>query len=207
MPVTLALTTFQSDVQQCEGLIANAHGVDSSGAFLFPPKDREQITVAAFLNLFIAWESFLESSLAAFMIGTPTLSGGAPVRYVTPPTLVMAKELLVGVMKYFDFANQEYVRRIARKYFQNGYPYEPHLAAIHGDLIDLRTMRNASAHVSTTTQTALESLALRLFAQPAPGIRLYDLLTRIDPNAGNGDTIFVSYKNKLLATAQLIANG
>lgn len=46
---------------------------------------------------------------------------------------------------------------------------------------DLRTMRNASAHISSTTQTALESLAQRIFRTPRPGIVLYDLLMAADP--------------------------
>jgi hypothetical protein len=34
-----------------------------------PPIDRQQITVAALLNMFIAWESFLEASLVELMTG------------------------------------------------------------------------------------------------------------------------------------------
>lgn len=92
-------------------------------------------------------------------------------------------------------------------YFEHGYPYEPHLSAIYSDLDDLRTMRNASAHVSSTTQIALESLALRIVGQPQPGITLYQLLTMIDPRSAAGETIFLVYKNKLVVTAELISQG
>ncbi len=92
-------------------------------------------------------------------------------------------------------------------YFHQGYPYEPHLSAIFADLSDLRTMRNASAHISSTTQTALESLALRIFSQPLPRIGLYEMLTMNDPRSTAGETVFVTYKTKLIVTAELIAQG
>jgi hypothetical protein len=202
-----ALTQFRASVAQCESLIANAHRNDAAGVPLFPAIDREQITVAAFQNMFIAWETFLESSLAALMIGTVTINGTAPVRFVSPNSLESAKAMIIGVMKYFDYANQEYLKRIVRLYFENGYPYEPHISSMFSDLSDLKTMRNASAHLSSTTQTSLESLAVRLFGQPQPGISLYQMLTMASPQSPTHDTILAVYKNKLMATAELIANG
>ena len=102
-------------------------------------------------------------------------------------------------MRYFDFANHEYVKKIVRMYFDKGYPYEPHLSAITVDLSDLRIMRNASAHISSSTQVTLEGLALRIFQQPVPGITLYQMLTMLHPNAGIGQTVFSVYKDKLIA--------
>jgi len=75
--------------------------------------------------------------------------------------------LVIGVQRYFDYGNHDYVRRMVNMYFENGYPYEPHLSAVSSDLADLRTMRNASAHITSTTQTVLESLALRIFSRPS----------------------------------------
>lgn len=92
-------------------------------------------------------------------------------------------------------------------YFQAGYPFEPHLGGIFSDLSDLRTMRNASAHISSTTQTAVEGLAVRIFGQPRVGINVYQLLTSVDPRSQSGDTVFVTYKDKLVVTAELIAQG
>ena len=165
------------------------------------------ITVAAFLNLFVAWEEFLETAMSQFMIGSPTLSGNAPVRYAAPPNVETAKLMLIGTNRYFDFANDGFVRKMAGLYFKNAYPFEPHLNAIATDLADLRTMRNASAHLSSTTQRALESLAQRIFGVPRPGITLYAMLTAVDPRSTAGATVFAEAKDKLLATAQLVAQG
>ena len=115
--------------------------------------------------------------------------------------------MVIGINRYFDYANHDYVRRIVSIYFQGGYPFEPHLGAIASDLADLRTMRNASAHLSSTTQAALEALAQRVLTTPQPGIDLYSFLTRVDPRAGNGATVTTIARDKLLAAAQLIATG
>lgn len=208
MPLAQILQTFKDAVAQCDSLIANAHKVDANGTSILPVMDQQQITTAAFLNLFIAWESFLESSVTDFMIGTPTITGTQPVRFVSPPTLDAANAMVIGgVMQHFDFAKHEYVRRSVAIFFRNGYPFEPHLTSILNDLEDLRKMRNACAHISSTTRTALESLALRIFGQPQTGITVYRMLTAVDPRSGNGNTVFVTYRDKLLVTAELIARG
>lgn len=207
MPLANILTVFKADVNQCELLIANAHKTDASGASLLPIRDKKQITVAAFLNLYIAWETFLESSLASFMVGSTTINGTAPTKYVSPISLEAARTLIIGINRYFDYGNHEYVRRLVNMYFHQGYPYEPHLSAINSELADLRTMRNSSAHITSTTQTALEGLALRIFSRPMPSIDLYGLLTTSDPRSTTGDTVFLTYKNKLVITAELIVQG
>lgn len=207
MPITQALAALNAKSTQCDSLIANAHRPDAAGAPLFPTIDREQITVAAFLNLFVAWEEFLESTMSHFMVGAPTLSGAQPIRYASPPDPDTAKKMLIGTNRYFDYANHELVRRIAVLYFQNGYPFEPYLSAIFSDLADLRTMRNSSAHFSSTTQVALEALAQRIFGAPRPSITLYTMLTAVDPRSATGNTVLADARDKLLATAQLIAQG
>jgi len=208
MALVQILTDFKSSVAQCDNLIANAHRTDAAGAPLLPVIDQRQITVAAFLNFFIAWESFLEATLADVMTGAVPTSGNIPVKFVAPPTIGAANEMIIGVMRYFDYANHSNVRKIVRMYFQTGYPFEPHMGAIFSDLDDLRTMRNASAHISTPTQAALEALATRIFGQPRPGITLYQLITAIDPRSGQArEPVFITYKNKLRVTAELIAAG
>jgi hypothetical protein len=172
-----------------------------------PPQDRSQVTVAAFLNMFIAWEGFLEGCFGKFMTGAPTLSGSLPDRYASPAHEQAALAMLIGVQRYFDFSNHEYVKKIARIYFASGYPFEPHLSAITSDLSDIKTMRNASAHITSTTQSALEGLAQRIFSTPRTGVTLYQMLTSIDPRNGGTGTVFSTCVVKLRVAAGLIANG
>ena len=127
-----------ADLAQCDSLVANAHRTDPVGVFLFPQQDREQITVAAFLNMFIAWETFLESSICKLMSGNPTINGSLPVKYASPSDASSAASMLVGVMTYFDFGNHQKFSRILQIYFDRGYPYEPHFKGIYTYLEDLR---------------------------------------------------------------------
>ena len=135
------------------------------------------------------------------------MSGRLPNRYVIPPDQDAAKALVLGCQRYFDYANFENVKRIAMIYFENGYPFEPRLSSITSVLADLRTMRNASAHMTTTTQKALEALAQRIFSTPQPNIDLYTLLTTSRPSSLHGNTLYAESRDKLLVTAELIANG
>jgi hypothetical protein len=207
VPIAGAVAAFTAKVAQCDSLIASAHRLDPAGAFIFAPAERELITVAGFLNLFVAWEEFLETTISQFMSGTPTLSGAEPVRYATPPSVDSAKRMLIGTNRFFDYASHESVRKMVALYFENGYPFEPHLRAIVTDLGDMKTMRNASAHFSSTTQLPLESLAQRIFGVPSPGITVYAMLTAADPRSAAGATVFAEARDKLLTTAQLIAQG
>jgi hypothetical protein len=202
-----ALDEFEDRAKQCASLIANAHKEDGKKIPLLPALDRQQITVAAFLNLYIAWESFIEDALTKLMSGGATISGVHPTRYVSPLTQDAAKGMVIGINRYFDYANHDNVRKTINMYFDGGYPFEPHLSAIATDLGDLRTMRNSSAHITTTTQKALEALAQRIFSTPQPGIDLYQLLTATHPSSGGKATVFEEAKSKLLTVAALIAHG
>lgn len=206
MPLAQVLQEFKTSVAQCDNLVVNAHKADANGVPVLPAIDQQQITTAAFLNMFIAWEGFLESSLMDLMLGATTTNGKAPTKYVAPPDIKAAQGILKGILSYFDFAKHDNVIRMVKLYFKDGYPYEPHLSSINSDLSDLRAMRNACAHISSTTQTSLEALALRIFGKPQTGITVYRMLTAIVPKSG-GNTVFVTYRSKLLVTAELIAIG
>ena len=207
MPLLQILAEFQASVGQCENLIANAHSDDANGQSILPKVDQQQITVSALLNMFIAWETFLESSVIELMTGSPTTCGNLPIRYVSPPTTQAAKSLLIGTRSYFDYGNHKNMIKMIRLLFEDGYPFEPHISAIHSDLDDLRTMRNSSAHTSSTTQTALDALAHRILAGPQGNMTLYRLLTAFDPRSCTGESVLGTYKNKLTVTAELIARG
>lgn len=204
MPLNGILAALQTDIGECDGLIATAHRQDAAGAFIFEERQRQQITTAAFLNMFIAWETFLEQSFAHFLVGHPSISLRYPVRRAAPATINAAHDMIIGTMKYFDYGNHDLMIKMARIYFANGHPFEPHLTSMSARLAELRTMRNAAAHVTTTTQTKLDNLALNLLGTPARSIPLYTLLMSSRPG---GLSVFAQYRDELLAAASLIANG
>jgi hypothetical protein len=159
MPIVKSLGDFNSNLTQCNHLIANAHRQDANGNHLFTQQDREQITAAAFLNMFIAWEQFLESSIGDYMMGEPTLSGVQPIKYVKPPNRPHSTAMVIHIQRYFDFANHENVRKLIKLYFENGFPFEGPIVSINAELSDMKTIRNSCAHVSSSTQMALSALA------------------------------------------------
>jgi len=207
MPIVQSLGAFQASVAQCDSLIANAHTVAAGGAFHFTQRDREQITVAAFLNMFIAWEEFVEASIGDFMMGESTIGGNKPVRYVTPPTRVHSGKMIVHIGRYFDYANHENVKKLANLYFETGYPFDTPINSLTQELSDLKIMRNACAHMSSTTKAALEGLGLRIFGSPQAGITVYQMLTANDPRTNPTVTVYASYRDKLLVAAELVAKG
>jgi len=207
MAIIDILNSLQNEINQCETLIAHAHASDHLSRPILPALDQKQITVAAFLNMFISWESFLEKAFGNYMTGGATINGNYPVKYVAPPSMEAAFAMIIGTHRYFDYGNHENVKKLATMYFENGYPFEPNVSSIISELADLRTMRNASAHITSTTQSALEALALRIFGQPRPGIDLYQLLVSRYPRAPLGNTVFTYYRDKLLIAASLIAKG
>ena len=140
------------------------------------------------------------------MAGAIPLSGTVPTRFVSPPSQDAAKELVKGNNRYFDYANTDFLRNLIRMYFQNGFPFEPHMGGIVADLSDLRTMRNSSAHLTTSTQRPLEALAQRIFSTASPGISLYTLLVAANPTVP-GSTVYSTYRDKVVVVAELIVNG
>lgn len=202
------LSAFSGEAAQSDRLIAHAHQMGSGKKMLFPLVDREQITVAAFLNLYIAWESFLESCLIEFMVGSNTLSGVPPIRNVCPADEECARAIVKGCRGYFDYGNPESVKTTVNVYFANGYPFEPPLSQINQDLFDLRTMRNSAAHITTSTQNGLEKVAQQVFlGVPKPRIRLYTLLMSLDRRQKQPSTVYTYFRDRLLTTAQLIVTG
>lgn len=207
MPIAQSLANFQAQVAQCDSLIASAHTVQVGGALHFALLDRQQITVAAFLNMFIAWEEFMEASIGDFMMGEPTLSGTAPVRYVAPPSRDHSGKMVIHMHRYFDFAHHENVKKLAKLFFDAGYPFDIPINSLTQELSDLKIMRNACAHMSSTTKAALEGLGLRIFGSPQAGITVYQMLTANDPRTNPQVTVYASYRDKLLVAAELVSMG
>lgn len=207
MPIAHSLADFQARVAQCDSLIATAHTTQAGGTLQFKPRDREQITEAAFLNMFIAWEEFIEASIADFMMGEFTIAGRRPGRFVTPQSRDHSERMVVHMNRYFDYANHENVKKLAKLYFDTGYPFDTPINSLTQELSDLKIMRNGCAHMSSTTKAALEGLALRIFGSPQAGITVYQMLTANDPRTNPIVTVYASYRDKLLVAAALIAQG
>jgi hypothetical protein len=161
---------------------------------------------SAFLRLFIAWETFIEDTFIHYMVGTPSARGIVLNRYVAPLDMQHAQSIALGNTRFVDWATPDAVRRLAGLYFHLGDPFESVLSGIHADLLDLKTVRNAAAHLSSTTTAQLDALASRKLGTPVANIGVAAFVTSPDPASVPGESILQTYERSLDAAADLIAN-
>lgn len=185
-------------------LIARAHTVDSTGAPQNTPEIRIFMTEAAVLKCYIGWERYLEQSFAHYLLGAPSTTGKRVIAYAHPPSFDHALKLPIGTQRYMDWGNPQTVLKVADLFLQDGEPYKSSISAILGDLTDMRAIRNAAAHLSTSTSEQLDKIALRRLNRARLGITVYELVTATDPH-GQGQSILESYVNQLLAAATQIS--
>src|SRR5262249_42134344 len=147
-------------------------------------------------------------SIPLMMAGKHTISGNRPTKYVSPRNLESARAQIKHTSKqYFDYGNHSFVGIVVKNYFKDGYPFEPHLGSMNSDLDDILSILNDSSTISASKKKPLEALVIRIFGAPRPGVSVYDVLVAIDPLSLTGDSVFGSYKGKLVAAVSLIAQG
>src|SRR5262245_21572580 len=103
MTLTQILNDFQTAIANARGLIVAAHRQDATGAFLWTQSERVAIVEAAYMRVFISWETFLEQSFAAYMQGQPSISGTVFVRYSSPQNFQHSQDMLAGVARYVSW--------------------------------------------------------------------------------------------------------
>jgi len=204
MSLAQALQDFRNSITVINGLIATAHATNAAGTNLWTIDETIFITESAFLKMFISWESFLEKSFVLYLTGNLSMTGNVVVKYASPIDEKHAHKILIGVMKYVDWSTPDIVRKFAKLYFDSGEPYESAISSVHNDLLDLKTIRNSVAHISTTTTGNLDGLAIRKLSRPTSGISVYDLILSINPNL-TANTILKTYQDNLDAAAEIIA--
>ena len=205
MILNISLTEFRQNVTKVNSYIELAYEQDGSSNNLRTDEEIEFLVTSAFLKLFIAWECFLEKSFISYLTGEESLDGNQLVRYVSPVDEKHAHRIVIGTQNYVSWANNKIVNQIAGLYFENSEPYLTSLNSISRDLSDLRTIRNASAHISSSTQKKLDAVASRILGAPISNIGVSDLVTRISPE-DNTKTILQMYQHKLDITAENIAH-
>ncbi|MBN1918134.1 MAG: hypothetical protein JW889_09510 [Verrucomicrobia bacterium] len=208
MALAQALADFRMAVQDCNELVLLAYNTDAQGSFVATACQRQKIVTAAFLSFFLAWEAFVESAVLDYMTGEPSVLGRLPVRLANPPSRQHALDMLIGTQRFFDFGNHDYTLRAAKLFLDSGGPIGTYFPTITQALADLRTMRNASAHITATAQSGLDGLAQRILG-PAAVIpcRLGEFLLAQHPHDSAGITIFAHYQRLVDVAAELIANG
>lgn len=201
MSLPSALTDYRAKVASYVQYIQRAFTQDSSGEYMLTTAEQSFVVDAAFLRVFIAWESFLEEVFVGYLMGYPSSTGRVAERYATPLSERHARELLIGTQKYVDWANPEIVRKLAQLFFERGEPIGPLVASIQTDLFDLKTIRNAAAHLTSTTSGALDALASRKLGRHSQGVSVAGFLLSMDSSSGGSATVLDSYVSLLDAAS------
>lgn len=142
----------------------------------------EIIVELAFLRIFIAWENFLEESFIRYLVGAKSPFGYSPKRFVNPPTMKIAINLVLAEREYIRWNSASEVITRSEIYFRNGEPYKNVLQGAITDLDEMNTIRNRIAHKSATSKKKFNNFVRRKFGYGKRGMtpgRL--LLTLISP--------------------------
>ena len=206
MPLVDSLNNYRNSIIEANGFIGIAFQQDLANNYLLPQNQRNFITDSAFLKMFIAWETFIESVFVKYMLGEPSILGNNVARHVQPVNYEHAGKILIGTQKYVDWSNPEIIKRLSNLYFAPNNIIDTFVSSMFTDLFDLKTIRNSAAHLSSTTNNQLISLANRLINVNNPNITVSDLLFSFVPQSANV-TVLSSYLTKLDIVAEGIANG
>ena len=205
MTIHDCLTHYRAQVSEATAYLQKAYDKNPDGTFCHPPAYKSFIVNAAFLKFYIAWEEYLEKVMSAYLLGELTLNGTSIAKAVVARGERHAHELLVGTNTYFDWSNPELIRKLSKLYLEESNVVGDNILSIQNDLFDLKTIRNAAAHISATTQQKLDGLASRLLLHTVVNISVESLISKIEPTSGL--SYFEYYKRKLDIVAEKIANG
>ena len=170
MTISESLSIYRESVVKAKQYASDAFIQDSAGNYVYDEQQRDFIVDAAILKFFKAWETFLESTFKCYLLGEQTTEGTTVHICVTARDENHADKLLIGMNKYFDWANPEFVCKLSVLYLDEINPINASLNAIKSDLSDFRTIRNAAAHFTVTTRHPVEALAQRKTGNQHTGI-------------------------------------
>ena len=204
MSLLQSLKEYRNSVQESSNNITAAFQVNAAGDYLLEAKIRVLITEASFLKIFISWERFLEQSFIKYLTGKKSILNNKVNSCVKRIDVNRAADIIKGTNKYIDWSNPDIILRLAKLYFGISNPYSDHLNPIKSDLFDLRTIRNAAAHLSSTTSKSFDSLASRVLKENKSGVTVADFILSLIPETT--DTVIDYYSNILDITSENIAN-
>jgi hypothetical protein len=204
MSLADSLSEFRAGIAQTNSFISMAYEQDSDGNDIFDSTKKEFVITSAFLKMFIYWESFIEGSFSKYLTGELSTDGTGVACYIFPNDRGHALKILIGTQKYVDWANHEIVRRLANLYLENGNPFASNIASISSELSDLKTVRNAAAHLSSTTRHQLDALSTRVLNRNMINTDVATFMMQLHP-LDSTKTVLQYYQNLLDIAAESIA--
>ncbi|MGK0325919.1 MAG: hypothetical protein ACJA1B_002745 [Polaribacter sp.] len=208
MALAQNLADFRLATNKLTAHITFAHQKYASGSYKVTLDLREFISESAFLRIYIAWETFVENCFVDYLLNEPSILNNRPAKWANPIDKEHAHQIIIGNQRHMDWSNPEAIRKISKIFFHQGYIFNTSLSAINNDLMDLKTIRNSAAHISSTTTSKLDGLSTRILNTPCSNYTAYKLLFSIDPRSAVPNTkVLDRYLQIIDVAAEQIANG
>lgn len=131
-------------------------------------QDMERIYSSLFLNLYTAFEAYIESTFIALLV---TREGARPRRRAYPRVAVqsapVARELVKGDRPYAAWMPYQRTESLAKVFFREGRPFTNLSTARKKKLEEMSWIRNALAHSSQSTQETFRKKLVPGYLRPA----------------------------------------
>lgn len=204
-----SLNAFVRSLGECKRLAADAHAwaspLPGRKRAMISRQRRDSMIELAFLRSFLAWESFLEETFVLYLAGHKAPKGRAPSRYAFPPNLAVAMEWVVPEgQEYATWTVASRVAQRAERFFRNGEPYAPLLRRNQSILDESRTLRNAIAHASASTQLKFETLVRHKIGALPPRFTVGGFLGTVVPGSTPPIAFLDHYLQKVELAARLM---
>jgi len=206
MSLNQNLLDFRASIRQQNRHIGFAHNTDVDGNYTVEQDLREFISESAYLRIFVSWETFLERSFIDYLVNEQSIDNKRPAKWVSPIDIDHANNIIIGNQKHMDWSNPEAVRKISKLFFHLGYVFDSVLSSINADLLDMKTIRNSAAHISSTTTTKLDGIASRILGTTMSNVSSYQILFANDPR-DTSKTVLERYLSLIDVAAEQIAKG
>lgn len=164
---------------------------------------RDFVISFAFLEVFKAWEYFLEQSFISYTLKKPSIMGNCPVCYSSPTNREHAYQMIAGSAKYPDWTSHETVIKLSETFFEDGKPYKPALQSIASKLQEAKKIRNAISHNSQKSKETFNSLVRNKLSASQTGISVSNFLISKKKSDPYFYDLYFTYFNN---AAQIIAN-
>lgn len=138
-------------------------GIEFEG-HIFSKEMYDAIVEHCFMQIYLAWEIFLENSFILYLNAGIDLQGNSYVRYGVPTNKEHAYDMVRGTKNYPDWTNIGDVKYLANIYFEN---YGPYLIIenIPIEFADIKTIRNRISHISEKSVKSFHTLLSKTIIQ------------------------------------------
>lgn len=183
-----------------DSTILYQQNVEYDGHF-FSKKIYDAIVEHCFIQIFLAWEKFLENSFILYLNAKADLQGNIYVRYGTPKDNEHAYNMIKGTKNYPDWTNINDVKYLAEIYFENGGPFSI-IENMPVEFEDIKNIRNRISHDSEKSAKAFERVLVKTITQTT-NVSVSDFLMRFK---NNNQTYFSYYMDYLKGYVEAICN-